>query len=89
MLGGLDSLSSLDLSQSEEFLREVDSIIGLTELEEKRHLPSINSGRSEGFYCRRAIDCGAGVGRVTGGLLVNYFDEVGYNVVTKMQQELY
>lgn len=76
MLDGFDSLSSLDLSQSEDFLRELDIIIGKSHMGASRLLRNNGEESGEGFHCKRAIDCGAGVGRVTAGLLVHHFDEV-------------
>lgn len=62
VLGGFGSVSQVDTSESRAFLHHV--------LESQRKRTHERGGRT------RAIDCGAGVGRITEQLLVHVFDDV-------------
>ncbi len=64
MLGGFEETSAPDLKASNKFLNQI-KILAEGKLPKK---PNFKTGR--------ALDCGAGMGRVTKGLLLKQFDEV-------------
>jgi len=62
VLGGYGRVSPADITDSRKFLES--------------HARSLLTDKKEKGRSLRALDCGAGVGRVTQELLLDYFDEV-------------
>lgn len=67
MLGGYPQISRIDLRGSANFLAKLRRRYGSSRSPETNH---------ESTYISRAVDCGAGIGRVTRGLLVDICDVV-------------
>lgn len=66
MLGGYPQISRIDLQGSNNFMAK---------LRRKQTLPS-GVAKSKPALLSRAVDCGAGIGRITAGFLVNIAEKV-------------
>jgi len=68
MLGGFSKISTVDAQASMRFLSAF--------FEPRSGKANNNKGDSIAIEPTRALDCGAGIGRVTKQVLLNYFDKV-------------
>jgi len=72
MLGGFTTITSVDIKASDRFLSKY-----FESLEKKNEFLNAKSKDKEvATKTTRALDCGAGIGRVTKHLLMKYFDVV-------------
>lgn len=74
MLGGYESVTTPDLKQSKRFISQVRRI--LQAQSQSSTTTSAASSIKPSAKIGRAVDCGAGIGRITKGLLVKVADTV-------------
>lgn len=80
MLGGFDFVSQADLDQSQNFLNSLKSVGFLIDV--YLGLNCLSKSKKPGDT-KLALDCGAGIGRITKNLLLNNFDRVEMVDVTE------
>lgn len=74
MLGGYPQVSRIDLRGSKNFITKIRRLTSRDEPESTNGKASADSTPSK--QLRRVVDCGAGIGRITTGLLLNVADTV-------------
>lgn len=76
MLGGFSRISELDAASSVRFLSDFFTPIAKDAQIGQGDCDGGNNGEKVQLRKRRALDCGAGIGRVTKTVLLKYFDTV-------------
>lgn len=70
MLGGYPQISQIDLRGSSAFITKIRRLLSSSSSSTKKAMSrSSNGSESDSALLGRGVDCGAGIGRVTGGVL--------------------